>query len=682
MSVEHNGVNLFMLAGNKLEVAIIGMGRMGMQHLKVIAGLRNAKITGIADPQANTEKIGETIGKEAKIFSSAQELFNNSRPDVVHVVTPPDTHYELGKMALENGAHALIEKPFVLEEGQAKELLWMAQSRGLKVYAGHQLLAHKATKQAEEFARNLGDIIHVESCFTFRKVRKSISAVDQAIDILPHPVYTLLHYLKREGEMGAGPIIKSIEAESDGEIRAIIENEGRKGVLVVSLKGRPVDSYMKIVGTNGALYIDYVRGVVINLSGTGADAVSAIINPYRQGWQIAWKSTKALAGLAIKKSRSYEGLPELIENFYLSILEGKEPLISPESIVATVRICEKIGAELKAKERESEEHAKALLEEKARALPSTQTREYVLVTGGNGFLGRVICRELRSAGWPVKAVSRNLPRFSDRDPGVEYGALDLADGIPPDALKGASAVIHCAAETSGGKEDHQRNSVDATRKVLEAAAAAGIKKIIHISSLAVLKPGKNSGKPLDETSPIDKDNLGRGAYVWGKAKAEEVVVNLSRQLGMDAKIIRPGPLVDFENFEAPGRLGREVGSYFIVMGNRKDRLSVCDVQTAAKVVSYYLTNYESVPKILNLIDAQSLTRQDLIKKLLENRKDLKPLFIPWFIIRTISGVLYLFQKVINPKQKPLLIAQAFTSETYKTNLAAEIISKTNMSQPI
>jgi len=661
----------------KLKVAIIGIGRMGINHVKAIKPQKYAEIVALADPSMDRVRVSTFFDKEPAVFSSAGALFDAVKPDVVHVVTPPDKHYEYGKMALENGAHVFIEKPFVLEGIKAEELVRIAKSRGLKLFAGHQLLAHRVTIQAERFSRCIGDIIHVESYFTFRKVRKSISAVAQAIDILPHPVYTLLHFLKREGGAVANVIIKSIEAESDGEIRAIIENNGRKGFLLVSLKGRPVDSYLKIVGTNGSVYIDYVRGVVINLSGGGADAVSAIITPYRQGWQIAWKSTKALLGLAIKKNRSYEGFPELIENFYLSILGGKKPIINPDSIVATVRICEKIGTELKVKECESEEYAKALLEEKARALPSTQNREYVLVTGGNGFLGRVICRQLRSAGWPVKAVSRNLPRFSDRDPGVEYAAFDLANGIPPDALIGASAVIHCAAETSGGKEDHQRNSVDATRKLLEAAAAAGIKKFIYISSLAILKPGRKSGRPLDETSPVDQDNLGRGPYVWGKAKAEEIVDNLSRQLGIDAKIIRPGPLVDFERFEAPGRLGREVGSMFVVIGSRKSRLSVCDVHTVTRVIECYLDDYDSAPPILNLVEPDALTRKDLVSRLFEKRKDLKALYIPTFLITVASSVLKVLQRVLFPSRKPLNIASAFASERYNTAMVKEILGKTS-----
>ena len=661
-----------------LKVALFGCGKMGMHHLKVIELSPNAKVVGIADPQINEQEVRRKLGPGVIVAPTAEGLLGKVRPDVVHIVTPPDTHYDSGKLAIDNGIHVYMEKPFALQEKHAKLLIETALDKGLTICSGHQLIASSATKIAEAYVKNIGEIIHVESYFAFHKVRKSLSPVDQAIDILPHPTYTLLHFLKTDKNSEDRFNISALDTGADGEVRAIIENGERRGFLLVSLRGRPVESYLKIVGTYGSVYVDYVRGVVVNLSGSRADAISAILNPYRQAWQTAWNTTKALAGLAIKKNRSYEGLPELIESFYLSILYDKEPPISPDSIIATVRICERIGTELKEKERKAEERARVLLDEKTRALPPKSTEECVIVTGGNGFLGRIICRELRSAGWPVKSISRSLPRFSDREPGIEYEALDLADGIPPDVLRGASAVIHCAAETSGGREDHQRNSIDATRKLLEAGAAAGVNKFIHISSLAVLKPGKNSGIPLDETSPVDHDNLSRGPYVWGKAKAEEIAVSLSKQLGINLKIIRPGPLVDFENFEPPGRLGREVGSFFVVMGSRRNPLSVCDVWTVAKVVKNYVDDYGSAPPLLNLTEPDVPSRRDLVLKLLKERRDLKALYIPTFSIRILSFGFKVFQKLIRPSRKALDVAAAFSSERYSTDLARQVISRASL----
>ena len=151
---------------------------------------------------------------------------------------------------------------------------------------------------------------------------------------------------------------------------------------------------------------------------------------------------------------------------------------------------------------------------------------------------------------------------------------------------------------------------------------------------------------------------------------------MSQAIGCYVENYETRAAIDFENFQAPGRLGREVGSYFVVMGSKKSTLSICDVHTVAKVVCYYLNNYDSTPSMLNLVEPGALTRQDLIGRLCEKRKDLRALYIPSLVVSGLSAVLYAVQKAISPSRKPLNIAAAFSSETYNTELASEILTKT------
>ena len=95
-----------------------------------------------------------------------------------------------------------------------------------------------------------------------------------------------------------------------------------------------------------------------------------------------------------------------------------------------------------------------------------------VVTGAAGFFGRAISRELARRGFRVRGIGR-----SERpdDPHVhEWVRADLAREIPADALAGAGVVVHAAAETAGGFEAHERNTVGVTRQVLGAMAAARV----------------------------------------------------------------------------------------------------------------------------------------------------------------------------------------------------------------
>jgi nucleoside-diphosphate-sugar epimerase len=297
------------------------------------------------------------------------------------------------------------------------------------------------------------------------------------------------------------------------------------------------------------------------------------------------------------------------------------------------------------------------------------------VTGGSGFLGRPVVTELRHAGHLVRSLGRRVPPYAARVAGVEYAAGDLARPLDPALMAGIGVVVHCAAETAGGKDDHERNSIAATRHLIEAAAAAGVKEFIHISSVAVLKTGREVGGPIDEATPIDAGNLGRGPYVWGKAESEVLAQKLGAEKGMRVRVIRLGPLVDYQDFNPPGRLGRELGPIFVAVGPKNRALSVCDIRTAGRVIRHYLQSPDAAPAVVNLLESPAPLRRELVVRLKEGRPDLRVFWLPSWILRLASGPLKLVQRFAMGAKEPIDIAAAFASERYKTELAGSVIER-------
>jgi nucleoside-diphosphate-sugar epimerase len=163
--------------------------------------------------------------------------------------------------------------------------------------------------------------------------------------------------------------------------------------------------------------------------------------------------------------------------------------------------------------------------------------------------------------------------------------------------------------------------------------------------------------------------------VWGKAEAEHLVSKLGSELGVDARIIRLGPLVDFNAFEPPGRLGRELGPIFVAVGGRRSRLSLCDVRTAAEVIRNYVADFDAAPPVLNLIEPNPPTRAELVSQLLKKRPDLKVIWVPMLILWIVSPLLKLLQRLIRPGREPIDLLAAFASEKYKSDLASEVIKQ-------
>ncbi len=352
--------------------------------------------------------------------------------------------------------------------------------------------------------------------------------------------------------------------------------------------------------------------------------------------------------------------------------------ISHAAILQTVEICEEVTKYLVSGDAEKNSLAEAELEKAELQLPRADTsRGVVLVTGGTGFLGKAVAKELRKRNWATRVASRRIPSASNKIPGVEYVAADMWKEIPDAALKDVSVIVHCAAETSGGKEAHSRNSIDATRSILAAGEKAGVRKFIHISSIAVLKTSQEAGGPVDESTPFVPDGDGRGPYVWGKLESEKIVSSIDPKSGVEVRVIRPGALVDYADFEAPGRLGREVGPLFVCIGGKNSRIGLCDVQKAAEVIRAYVENFDRMPSPLNLIEPDGPTHAELLSRLLSKRPDLKVVYFPLFLLRLMSPALKLLQKGLRPGNRPIDIYAVFAPEHYNCNLAVKVLGEMN-----
>lgn len=666
-------------AGAELRIGLIGAGKMGLQHVKAIVAV-GGRVVGVADPAADPARMAEVLPEGCQVVKTAAELLERIKPDVVHIVTPPASHTALALQAIRAGCHVYIEKPFTPTRADAEAIFAAAAEHGRLVCAGHQYLFEAPSLAVLDELRAIGDVVHIESYFSFRTARRTITPVDQAKDILPHAVYPLAAQL-RAGTGSGDPIaLTGLDVRSSGDVYALVRLAGATGVLLVTLNGRPVEQYQNIISTNGSYRADYIIGGVIRLVGPGA-GLGVLFTPYRRAWQTFTGATRGFYRLIFKRKTSYPGLLTIFERFYRAIADGTAPPLTPQSILDTVDLCEQIGVALDRAEGEAEVQAQATVAAAAAAMPPADpARPLVLVTGGTGLLGIPMVRELRHAGFRVRVLTRRAPRFGVRVPDVEYVVADLARPLDPAVMAGVGFVVHAAAETAGGQDEHQRNSIDATRHVFEAAANAGVTRGIHVSSLAVIKPGHEVGGILDEQTPLDAGHIRRGPYVWGKAESELVVARIAAERHMAIKIIRPGPLVDYADFHPPGRLGRELGPFFVAIGGKKTPLSVCDVGTAGRVIRSYAEDFDAAPPLVNLVEAPPPTRRQLAERFKAHRPDLKFYWFPGWLLRALGGPLKLVQRVALGSKQPVDVYAAFASERYRTDVAARVIEKAGPSK--
>ncbi|MDU0344397.1 NAD-dependent epimerase/dehydratase family protein [Microbacterium sp. KSW2-29] len=158
----------------------------------------------------------------------------------------------------------------------------------------------------------------------------------------------------------------------------------------------------------------------------------------------------------------------------------------------------------------------------------------VLATGSSGFLGRAVVRALQDAGHAVRTLQRRPSGVAGAED--RLGSVTDADAVAS-ALQGVDGVVHLAAKVSlaGDPAQFRAVNVEGTRTLLDAAAAAGVTRIVHVSSPSVAHAGHALAGVGAE--PADPD-AAHGEYARTKAEAE--LLALSRADSSTALVaIRP-----------------------------------------------------------------------------------------------------------------------------------------------
>jgi nucleoside-diphosphate-sugar epimerase len=151
----------------------------------------------------------------------------------------------------------------------------------------------------------------------------------------------------------------------------------------------------------------------------------------------------------------------------------------------------------------------------------------VFVTGGSGFVGRHVVQLLRERAYKVRALARRPPA-QELDPGVELVIGDLTEPATyAHALKGASAVVHSALT------ERPPDDVAATSTLQKSSAQAGVRKFIHLSSVAVYG-NPQEGTITEKTPPVP------AADEYSRAKlAIEEAIRANQEVG-EVTVLRLG----------------------------------------------------------------------------------------------------------------------------------------------
>jgi predicted dehydrogenase len=183
-----------------VRVGVIGYGYWGPNIVRNFHALDNAQVAAVCDKNpAALRRVGRTY-PGLQLTTHFSDVLRSPDIDLVAVVTPVWTHYELAKAALENGKHVFVEKPFTSTPHQAEELIELAARKNLKIMVDHTFLFSGAVKKIREIveAGTLGSLYYFDST----RVNLGLFQHDVSVvwDLAPHDLSIMDDIIKERAE--------------------------------------------------------------------------------------------------------------------------------------------------------------------------------------------------------------------------------------------------------------------------------------------------------------------------------------------------------------------------------------------------------------------------------------------------------------------------------------------------
>jgi predicted dehydrogenase len=177
-----------------MNFGVIGYGYWGPNVARNLATLEGSRVLKIADLSQPARERARKAYPAVDVTADPMDVVRSTEIDVIAIVSPVWTHFELAKAALENGKHVFVEKPFTSNAAQGEELIGLALKKNLKIMVDHTFLFTGAVKKIRELLdeQALGKLYYYDST----RVNLGLFQHDVNVlwDLAPHDL-SIMDYL-------------------------------------------------------------------------------------------------------------------------------------------------------------------------------------------------------------------------------------------------------------------------------------------------------------------------------------------------------------------------------------------------------------------------------------------------------------------------------------------------------
>ena len=338
-----------------MRAALIGAGQIARQHLTCLQGLTDVEIVGICDlSPAVAECAAERHGVRAW-FTDHLAMLRDSKPDVVHVTTPPTSHFRLATDSLEAGAHVIVEKPATPTLGELESLARRAGELNRALIEDFNYLYNRATRDIVQRVESgdLGSVVHVEVTINLDILGPTGFADPNS----PHPCLTLaggpiadfLPHLASLAHLFVGPHRAAHTVWSKrkrtilpyDEFRGLVEGERATASLSFSASSQPDGFWLRVYGERMLATTNlFETRLTFNRVRPGPKPLRPLLNGLEEGAAIRRSAIGTLMRKFTGGPGAYDGLFELLARSYRALQQGAPPPVSTQQVLEVNRLVE------------------------------------------------------------------------------------------------------------------------------------------------------------------------------------------------------------------------------------------------------------------------------------------------------------------------------------------------------
>jgi nucleoside-diphosphate-sugar epimerase/predicted dehydrogenase len=599
-----------------LRVAIVGGGTIARIHCQAVSNQPDTQIIAVVDNDwSRAQMLAADFG--ANPYLDAQSVLSELKPDVVHVLVPPQDHAKISLLALNQGCHVLVEKPMALTISDAQEMIEAAEGNKVRLCVDHSMVFEDVIQRAKALISKgtIGDLVSVEVSYLFDAKRYAAVLAEGAEhvhwayklhggplqDHFPHPASLLMEFLPDVKEMAYVGHNRGILPENwQDELRVVVKSSEALGYISISLSEKPDRITLTARGTGGTIQADLFSNILL----------------LQKKSMLPRAMARALSGFQL--SAQYSG--GAIRNIYrfsrgrIDKSQGIETPISLDKSKNVVDLMTRLWPKMPTGKRK-----------KIASAPATdisRASRTAFVTGANGFIGSYLVKRLKSENIKIRALVRPNSIYAGRlyGLGAEVIKGDLTDEeLLHRATKGVQVVFHAGAATNGSWQDHERSTIDGTRNLLGAAVANRIQRFVHLSTLAVYELLDINGTgEITEDSPYQKRPAMMGAYAYAKIQAERLILDAHRSSGLGITIVRPGIVIGPGGRVFFPHLGfRYQDRLFLLIGSGDKVLPLTYVENTVQGIYQASVVKEAIGEAYNLVDDGQVTTRSYLEKLIQ-----------------------------------------------------------------